>query len=255
MSRRAARRSVAPSSHLERAPPRPVLVAFARASTRGRGWDFLPGHKFARRSPDVCASIAGMNGGWNHNIQYHAAVLDSVPADAHTALDVGCGEGLLTRRLRRTVPHVVGIDIHEPSIAQARYADDIGIEYVVGDFLTHPFEAESFDFIASVASLHHMDVGVALERMRQLLRIGGRLAVVGCARSRQAVDLPVDLAGVIAHRWHTRAAPSVEDGSPKVWPPSLTYGQTRRLATRALPGATYRRRLLWRYTLTWTKRR
>ncbi|MGH9225715.1 MAG: class I SAM-dependent methyltransferase [Acidimicrobiales bacterium] len=96
-----------------------------------------------------------MNGGWNHNIQYHAAVLDSVPADAHTALDVGCGEGLLTRRLRRTVPHVVGIDIHEPSIAQARYADDIGIEYVVGDFLTHPFEAESFDFIASVASLHH----------------------------------------------------------------------------------------------------
>ena len=196
-----------------------------------------------------------MGGGWNHNMHYHAAVLGWVPANAHAALDVGCGEGLLTRRLRRTVPQVVGIDIHEPSIARARDADHIGVEYVVGDFLTHPFEPESFDFIASVASLHHMDVGVALERMRQLLRPGGRLAVVGLARSRRTVDLPVDLAGVIAHRWHTRTAPSVEDDAPKVWPPSLTYGQTRRVAMRALPGSTYRRRLLWRYTLTWTRPR
>ncbi len=195
----------------------------------------------------------GMDGGWNHNTHYHPVVLAWAPPDASTALDAGCGEGLLARRLRTLVPQVVGIDLHAPSIARARDAGG-GIEYLIGDFLTYPFEAESFDFITSVASLHHMDVRLALERMRQLLRPGGRLAVVGLARSRQPVDLPVDLAGLIAHRWQRRRlGPEKEDEAPKVWPPPLTYGQTRRLATRTLPGARYRRRLLWRYTLFWTK--
>lgn len=49
--------------------------------------------------------------------------------------------------------------------------------------MNHPLEPASFDFIASVASLHHMDVAAALVRMRSLLRPGGRLVVIGLARS------------------------------------------------------------------------
>ena len=51
---------------------------------------------------------------WNHNIHYHPVVLATVPAGARTALDVGCGEGTLARALRRRVPHVLGMDRHEP---------------------------------------------------------------------------------------------------------------------------------------------
>ena len=74
-----------------------------------------------------------------------------------------------------------------------------GVEYVNGDFLTYDLRPESFDVIVSVAALHHMNPAAALSRMRQLLRPGGTLAVVGLARSRLH-DLPADAAGVVAHR-------------------------------------------------------
>ena len=175
-----------------------------------------------------------------------------MPPDAGSALDVGCGEGLLARRLRQRVRNVVGIDRHEPTLALARAHSQQDISYVLGDFMTYPFEPESFDFVASVASLHHMDIGPALERMRGLLRPGGRLAVIGLARSRPR-DLPFDLAGHLVHRYLTRTQTEWEDAAPRVWPPPLSYGQTQRVAVRVLPGSNYRRRLLWRYSLVWSK--
>lgn len=120
---------------------------------------------------------------WNHNLHYHRVVLDTVPDRCRRALDVGCGEGSLARDLRRAVPHVVAVDLHEPSIRLARRQDAAGIDFLVGDFLSDLFEPASFDLVASVAALHHMDARLALRRMRDLLRPGGRLAVVGLARA------------------------------------------------------------------------
>jgi SAM-dependent methyltransferase len=118
--------------------------------------------------------------------------------------------------------------------------------------MAYPFELASFDFISSVASLHHMDEAAALDRMRALLRPGGRLVVLGLARSSRPRDWVVDVAGMVANRAHKRSKTEVEDGSPKIWPPPHTYRQTRRLALRVLPGARHRRHLLWRYSLVWT---
>jgi hypothetical protein len=33
----------------------------------------------------------------------------------------------------------------------------------------------------------------------------------------------------------------------------MSYGEIRRTAKRIVPGVTYRRRLYWRYSLTWTR--
>ncbi len=189
---------------------------------------------------------------WNHNIHYHSVVLATVPDDASDALDVGCGEGLLTRRLRQQVRRVVGIDRDEPSLALARTQSQEDVTYVLGDFMTYPFEPETFDFVGSVASLHHMDIGPALERMRSLLRPGGTLAVIGLARSGPR-DVPFDLAGHVLNRYLKRSRKEWEDSAPRVWPAPLTYGQSRRVAGSVLPGASYRRRLLWRYSLVWRK--
>jgi hypothetical protein len=41
--------------------------------------------------------------------------------------------------------------------------------------------------------------------------------------------------------------------SPIVWPPPLTYRGMQRLATGVLPGARFRHRLYWRYSLVWGK--
>ena len=92
-------------------------------------------------------------------------ILDAVPDGARHSLDVGCGEGMLARDLRRLVAHVTGIDRDAASIDVARREDGgTGVEYVVGDFMTHPFQPGSFDHIASIAALHHTDA--ALQRMR-----------------------------------------------------------------------------------------
>lgn len=191
--------------------------------------------------------------GWNHNIQYHGVLLDAVPVTARRALDVGCGEGLLTRELAGRGAEVVGIDSDAPSIERARgHPGGRGVTYLEGDFLSYPFEPESFDALVSVAALHHMDAPTALARMRRLLRPGGMLGIVGLARSTW-VDLPIDLAGTAASPLLRRGRPGHGPASPIQWPPPETFAGMRRIVAEQLPGARYRRRLLWRYTIIWRK--
>ena len=46
--------------------------------------------------------------------------------------------------------------------------------------------------------------------------------------------------------------PCWEDAAPSLAAPA-TFAEARRLAERVLPGVRYRRRLLFRYSLVWTK--
>lgn len=192
---------------------------------------------------------------WNHNLHYHSLVLRAAPASCRRALDVGCGEGVLARELRAVSREVVGIDRHGPSIEQARRQGGAGVAYFQGDLFTHPFEPASFDLVASVAALHHMDTSEGLARMAALVRPGGVLVVVGLARSRTPRDLAFDLAGAVATRVHQHLLGKRywEHDAPKQWPPPDSYGQLRRTAERVLPGVRYRRHALWRYSLSWRR--
>jgi 2-polyprenyl-3-methyl-5-hydroxy-6-metoxy-1,4-benzoquinol methylase len=191
---------------------------------------------------------------WNHNIEYHRLVLSAIPDGCERALDVGCGEGILARELRQVAARVSAIDRDEPTISLARQQDaGAGVEYLHGDFLTYEFEPASFGAIVSVAALHHMDAGAALDRMRLLLRPGGTLVVVGLAASRYPADLPAELAGFILHRLRKVTRTYSQLTAPTLWPPPETYAGMRRIAQRRLPGVRYRRHSLWRYSLIWTK--
>jgi ubiquinone/menaquinone biosynthesis C-methylase UbiE len=202
-------------------------------------------------APSGCVSGQGRR--WNHNIHYYPLILAAVPPGCQRALDVGCGEGMLARQLACGVPHVVGIDQDTASIELARRQDPDGrVEFVRGDFLTHPFQPASFSLITCVAALHHMDSAAALAWMSQLLAPGGALVVVGLARSRLP-DLPWDAAAVIPDLGHRVATGCWEHPSPTVWPPPHSYRELRALAEETLPGVKYRRRLLWRYSLVWVK--
>jgi len=211
----------------------------------------VSGHRIGARQDEAVTTESER---WNHNIHYHRLILDSVPAGARDALEVGCGEGMLARRLCRIVPNVVAIDLDQSSLDLARaQMPGANIDYVCGDFLTYPFVRGSFDVIGSVATLHHMDAAVALGRMRDLLRPGGTLVIVGLARSRLPADLPVEVAAVAVNGIYRLTKTYWQHPSPTVWPPPATYPGMRRLATRLLPGARYRRHLLWRYSIVWTK--
>ncbi|MCU1641835.1 MAG: hypothetical protein JWN03_2110 [Nocardia sp.] len=189
---------------------------------------------------------------WNTNIHYHRLLADAV-GEAQTVLDVGCGEGMLSRSLRQQIPQVTGIDLHEPSIALARAQPPHDITYICADFLTHPFPPASFDAIVSVATLHHMDPTAALIRMAELLTPGGTLAILGLARGTFPLDLPREALAALAYTPYRFRKNRWEHPSPIVWPPPHTYSEIRALTHRLLPGSRYRRRIYWRYSITWTK--
>src|SRR5258706_9329043 len=191
---------------------------------------------------------------WNHNIHYHRLILDAVPPGCQRVLDVGSGEGMLTRQLARLIPHVVGIDQDAASLDLARRQDPDGtIGLIRGDFLAHPFAAGSFDMITSVAVLHHMDAHAALDQMSQLLTAGGVLAIVGLARSRLPADLPWEAAAAIAHRGYKLTRTYWEQPSPVLLPPPHNYAEVRDLARQTLPDVQYQRLPLSRYSLIWAK--
>jgi SAM-dependent methyltransferase len=193
---------------------------------------------------------------WNHNIHHHPIVLEALPMPCDRVLDVGCGEGMLALELADRAGEVIGLDLDEPTIEVARRDAPAGnIRYEVGDLLTADLQPGSFDAVVSVAVVHHLDLASALGRMRDLVRPGGVVAVIGLARSRSPIDLSHDARGFVATRVKARSNGGAhwETAAPKVWPPPHTYTEARRIAERVLPGVRYRRHVLFRYSLVWTK--
>jgi SAM-dependent methyltransferase len=198
-------------------------------------------------------AMASSSDRWNHTIHYHSVILGAIPPGCRRALDVGCGEGTLTRELRRLVPEVVGIDSNHGSISAARAHPDAGdIQYLQCDALAFEFEPASFDLVTAVASLHHMQAERALVSLRSLLRPGGVLAVIGLAGSSPS-DWPLDIAAIVPNRLRRLRSQYWHHPSPVVRPPPESCASMRRITTRVLPGARFQRRLYWRYTLVWLK--
>ena len=165
-------------------------------------------------------------------------------------LDVGCGEGTLARQLRGHVDRVIGLDVDREGIELARSLGG-GVDYVCADLGFHPFDPGSFDAVVSVATVHHLDLATALRRMRELVRPGGVIVVVGLA-ARSLSDLPYDAAGFFAHRWIKARRGYWQHPSPVI-DPSMTYREIRRVVAAELPGARCRRHVMFRYSVVWTK--
>lgn len=188
---------------------------------------------------------------WNHNTHYHPLALRHAPA-VRAALDVGCGEGLLVRRLRAAgVPRVTGVDVDaaQVDLAHAASAGDDGVTYVVGDVLD-TLDGEEFDLVTCYATLHHLPLDEGLRRLADLTAPGGRLVVVGLAGVRTPADLALSAAAVPVAAVVDRARGVWHHGAT-VTDPRESYGEVRDAARRILPGVRWRRHLYWRYSLTW----
>jgi SAM-dependent methyltransferase len=127
--------------------------------------------------------------------------LGSLPPPGRLTLDVGCGEGRVTRDLRALGHHVVGVDRSASMIAAAREADPKG-EYVEADAAELPFEDGSADLVVSFMSLMDMDdMGGGVSEMGRVLEPGGVLVA--------AVVHPINSAGEFVPRTGVDDAPFV----------------------------------------------
>jgi 2-polyprenyl-3-methyl-5-hydroxy-6-metoxy-1,4-benzoquinol methylase len=188
----------------------------------------------------------------NHTIDYFRELLPLIPSSARTALDVGCGEGFGARALAARGLAVTAIDPDEPSLELAKAQDSTGITYLDADVMTADLPG-AFDVITILAVLHHLDLAPALERLKNLLAPGGTLLVVGLAASDLPRDAAWELAAVTTNQLGRLTHREWEQPSPTVWPPPTSYAQVREAAGDILPGSVFRRRVKWRYTLTWVK--
>ena len=93
------------------------------------------------------------------------------PLPGERILDLGCGDGVLTRRLIDVGCDVVGVDASEDMVRAARA---IGVDARVVDARALPFDGE-FDAVFSNAALHWMGPPESIVRgVKRALRPGGR---------------------------------------------------------------------------------
>jgi SAM-dependent methyltransferase len=115
------------------------------------------------------------------------AFLPLVPAPGRRTLDLGCGEGRLSRDLKALGHDVVGIDASPTMLAAAREVDP-QVETHLADAAELPFADGAFDCVVAFMSLQDVDdLEAALREAARVLEPGGRLCL--------AIVHPINSAG------------------------------------------------------------
>jgi SAM-dependent methyltransferase len=118
------------------------------------------------------------------------AFLQLVPAPGRRTLDLGCGEGRLSRDLRRLGHSIVAVDGSPTMVAAAQEADP-ELEVHLADAAALPFADGAFDCVIAFMSLQDVDDYVgAIREAARVLETGGRLCI--------AIVHPLNSAGEFA---------------------------------------------------------
>ncbi|MDQ6898413.1 MAG: class I SAM-dependent methyltransferase [Candidatus Dormibacteraeota bacterium] len=131
------------------------------------------------------------------------AFFELVPTPRRRTLDLGCGEGRLSRDLAARGHRVVSVDA-SPTLAKAAAAAAPDIPVLVADAVALPLAAGSFDLVVAYMSLHDMDgMATAVAEAARVMAPGGALCI--------AVVHPLNSAGCFAGLESN--APFVVEGS------------------------------------------
>jgi SAM-dependent methyltransferase len=120
--------------------------------------------------------------GLEHDFFFEAKVRDILEAQrritadgAPRVLEIGCGIGLLTERLRPLLTAVWGIDPSISSLGKAAAPDG---RLIAADGLCTPFADESFHLVIAVCVLHHVPVEQRAAFLAEAARITRRGGLV-----------------------------------------------------------------------------
>lgn len=135
------------------------------------------------------------------------------PQPGERILDVGCGDGVLTKKIADLGCAVVGVDSSPEFVTSAR---KLGLEVLEQDAAQMEFN-HCFDAVFSNAALHWMkDADTVIERVARALRPGGRFVAEmgghGCVRIiRSALIEELDRRGYDGRAAMPWYFPTVED--------------------------------------------
>lgn len=119
------------------------------------------------------------------------SLLDLLPPPAGRTLEMGCGEGRVSRVLRARGYSMVGLDAAPSMVRLARAHESEPIEALLGDAAALPFRDETFDLVVAYMALHDFDaMPEAVAEAARVLRPGGRLCL--------AIPHPISSAGQFA---------------------------------------------------------
>jgi predicted TPR repeat methyltransferase len=167
-------------NHLARVPADADKIAMLLASVGGtlpdRASDQQIAQLYAARAHRWDVGASGQTGYQGHRLV--AAALDELGAiSVETIVDAGCGTGLVGELVRAKASHLIGIDMSDAMLAQARQKN-VYDALICGDLLdyltSHP---QSCDIIASAATLIHFgDLDPVFAAAAQCLRANGLFA-------------------------------------------------------------------------------
>ena len=110
-----------------------------------------------------------------------------LPSPGRLTIDIGCGEGRLTRHLKELGHHIVGVDSSPSLVAAARELDP-SMDVRLADAAALPLEDRCADLAIAFMSLDDMDaMAAAVREIGRVLEPGGRFCV--------AIVHPINSAG------------------------------------------------------------
>ncbi len=197
------------------------------------------------------------------NASYHHYLLRQLPARFNRALDVGCGTGTFTCLLADRAARVDGIDLSPGMISAARRGTEgrSNVRFDVADVLESPLEANRYEVISTLATLHHVPLEPALRRLAAALAPGGTLLVLDLLTTAGLRELPRNGVAwlVLRAKRLAQGRPFVPADAERAWNEHGrrdrydSWEEIVRTYRRVLPGSRLKRHLLWRYSAVWRK--
>ncbi|KZM73615.1 class I SAM-dependent methyltransferase [Nocardia terpenica] len=141
---------------------------------QSEAWNGYEGSHWAEHADRYDA----VNGGFNEPLLTAASI-----GAGDRVLDIGCGNGQLTRAAARRARSATGVDLSGPMLATARQRADTegvhNISFEQGDAQVYPFPDAGFDVALSrFGIMFFADPVAAFANIARALRPGGRLAFV-----------------------------------------------------------------------------
>jgi SAM-dependent methyltransferase len=116
----------------------------------------------------------GFDAYWRYRDAFFAEI---VPSPGERTLDIGCGEGRVSRDLAERGHRVVGVDL-SPSLVRYAIDADPASTYVAGDAAALPFPDAAFDVAVGYNSIQNVvDLEGSVRESARVLKPGGRLCI------------------------------------------------------------------------------